>query len=205
MKTINYFRNHGFPDLTQEELEEAYSPNVYTKDMEDGEYLSKHRIELDSVLTKVGAKALWKYVKYQLLETFSEGRDYNRVISNPKPTHYNGNSFPYAINVIFHYLEGLYGTITADKWAKVEKDLEAVTGELYDIDDKIEELKADEIRPVMIKNKHIKLIIKKFVEIAEIIRLGKLPSLEKLKEENQQQQLEVQYRQQQRQQNYENE
>ena len=58
MKTINYFRNHGFPDLTQEELEEAYSPNVSTKDMEDGEYLSKHRIELDSVLTKVGAKAL---------------------------------------------------------------------------------------------------------------------------------------------------
>jgi len=41
------------------------------------------------------------------------------------------------------------------------------------------------------------------LEIAELIRLGKLPSLEKLKEENQQQQLEVQYRQQQRQQNYE--
>ena len=41
------------------------------------------------------------------------------------------------------------------------------------------------------------------MEIAELIRLGKLPSLEKLKEENQQQQLEVQYRQQQRQQNYE--
>jgi hypothetical protein len=54
--------------------------------------------------------------------------------------------------------------------------------------------------PVMIKNKYIKLVLEKFVEIAELIRLGKLPSLEKLKEENQRQEGEVQDRQQQRQQ-----
>ena len=124
MKTILYFRNHGFPHLTEEELEEPYDPKVSTEGLEDGEYLKKHRIELDSILTKVGAQALWEYVEHQVMETFPEGRDCNRVMHNPKPTHYNGNSYPYAINVVLHYLEELYGTITADTWAAIEKDLD---------------------------------------------------------------------------------
>jgi hypothetical protein len=190
VKTIKYFQEHGFPDLTQEDVEERYNPKVSTSNMEDGEYLSHHRIELDSILAKVGAKALWEYVKHQLLEAFPEGRDYNRVTPNPKPIHKNGNVYPYAINVVLYYLELLYETITADTWAKVEYNLEAVKDELYVLEDKIEELKKDEIRPVMAKNKYIKLILEKFVNITELIRLGKLPSLEKLKEEQQHQQQE---------------
>ena len=180
--TIKYFKEHGFPDLTQEDIEERYNPKVSTVNMEDGEYLSHHRIELDSLLAKVGAKALWEYVKHQLLQAFPEGRDYNRVIQNSKPIHKNGNVYPYAINFVLYYLELLYEVVTAHKWAKVEYDLEAVKDELYVLEDKIEELKRDEIIPVVANNKYFKLVCEKFVEITELIRLGRLPSLEKLKE-----------------------
>ena len=186
VETINYFQRHGFPDLTQEDVEEAYTPKVSTARMDDGEYLSHHRIELDSILAKVGAKALWEYVKHQLLEAFPEGRDYNRVIRNPKPIHENGNVYPYAINFVLCYLELLYEVVTDDVWTKIEYDLEAVKDELYNLDYKIEELKKHEIRPIMANNKYFKLVLEKFVEIAELIKLGKLPSLEKLKEEQQQ-------------------
>jgi hypothetical protein len=199
IQTIKYFQEHGFPDLRQEDIEEKYNPKVSTSNMEDGEYLSHHRIELDSLLAKVGAKALWGYVKHQLLEAFPEGRDYNRVIQNPKPIHKNGNVYPYAINVVLHYLELLHETVTADIWAKLEYDLEAVKNKLYVLEDKIEELKKDEIRPVITKNKYFKLVIEKFVEIAELIRLGKLPSLEDLKEQQQYHQQEDWERQQHRQ------
>jgi hypothetical protein len=176
--TLQYFQQHGFPELSQQDVEEEYDPSVSTDHMEDGEYLAHKRIELDSILTKVGAKAFWEYVVNQLIAAIPEGRDYNRIISNPKPTHENGDLYPDTINDILNYLEALYDTITFDKWTEIESRLENVKGELYRYEDKTKELK-DELKPIVAENKSIKLIAKKFQEIVELIRIGKLPSLKK--------------------------
>lgn len=77
--TIKWLQQNGYPDLTVEDVKEEYTPSVYTAD----EYLKYHRIELDSIQEKVGAKGLWDYIMYQLEkpEFSPNGFDINRVLN----------------------------------------------------------------------------------------------------------------------------
>lgn len=59
---VYWLQKNGYPDLTIEDVQEAYTPSVYT----DDEYLSYHRIELDSIQQKVGTGPIWDYIMYQL-------------------------------------------------------------------------------------------------------------------------------------------
>ncbi len=76
--TVRYFQEHCFPDLTEEQVEERYTPKISTYI----QYLKTKRIELDSIVAVVGNEALWNYIMYRLKELFPEGVDYNRVISS---------------------------------------------------------------------------------------------------------------------------
>ena len=84
--TIIYFQEHGFPDLTEEQVEEGYTPKISTdfivEDEAECKYLKTKRIELDSLLAAVGNAAFWNYIMYRLKELFPEGMDYNRVMSS---------------------------------------------------------------------------------------------------------------------------
>jgi len=89
MDTVKWLRENGYPNLELSDIEEAYTPSIWT----DDPYLSKYRIEFDSILAVTGAEVLWKFVKYKLeeiakKEETEEGFNYVReeqpVIERPE-------------------------------------------------------------------------------------------------------------------------
>jgi len=62
--TITWLQRNGYPDLTLADVEEEYTPSEYTNDP----YLKHKRIELDSIVAKIGAEGLWRYVLHRLKE-----------------------------------------------------------------------------------------------------------------------------------------
>jgi hypothetical protein len=152
--TVVYFQEHGFPNLTEADVEESYSPNVST----DIEYLKTKRIELDSILAKVGAKALWEYIEHQLLEVFPEGIDYNRVISSRPEL-----SDPDPIREITDYFKHLQDKATADRSKEIEEELSNVK-ELLEVDEKEDEIK-EELDDLVNNDSSVKLLISLFEEL----------------------------------------
>src|SRR5919106_1495452 len=59
--TIEWLQENGY-DIEITDVEEEYSPRIDTED----EYLRHNRIELDSIVEKVGAEALWEYILYRI-------------------------------------------------------------------------------------------------------------------------------------------
>lgn len=57
METITWLQQNGYPNLTVADLEERYTPKIWTADP----YLKDHRIELDSVAAIVGGEGLEIY------------------------------------------------------------------------------------------------------------------------------------------------
>jgi hypothetical protein len=47
-------------------VEEEYAPNLKLFRSEDDSYLQIKRIELDSIIQKVGPEAFWKYIVHRL-------------------------------------------------------------------------------------------------------------------------------------------
>jgi len=74
---IAWLQRNGYPDLTEADVEEEYTPSEYT----DNPYLKHKRVELDSIVAKIGAEGLWKYVMYRLEELGPF--NYTREISMP--------------------------------------------------------------------------------------------------------------------------
>ena len=80
---VPWLQDNGFPDITEEILQESYTP---TKGIPiPDEYLSHHRIELDSIVAKASAEALFKYFLYksQLPENAPNGFNMLKVVSIP--------------------------------------------------------------------------------------------------------------------------
>jgi hypothetical protein len=61
-ETITWLQQNGYPNLSEADVEEEYTPSEYT----DNPYLKHKRIELDSIVAKIGAEGLWKYVMHML-------------------------------------------------------------------------------------------------------------------------------------------
>ena len=59
--TVEWLQENGY-DIEISDVEEEYKPRVEP----DDEYLKTHRIELDSIVEKVGAEALWEYILYRI-------------------------------------------------------------------------------------------------------------------------------------------
>jgi hypothetical protein len=80
---IPWLQKHGYPDLTEKEVEEEYTPSGTTIEIKD-EYLKTRRIELDSIQEKVGGEKLWEYIMYRLqLPEFNTKFDLTKVIEIP--------------------------------------------------------------------------------------------------------------------------
>jgi hypothetical protein len=80
---IPWLQKYGYPDLTEKEVEEEYTPSGTTIEIKD-EYLKTRRIELDSILEKVGGEKLWEYIMYRLqLPEFNTKFDLTKVIEMP--------------------------------------------------------------------------------------------------------------------------
>ena len=80
---IPWLQKHGYPNLTEKEVEEEYTPSGTTIVIKD-EYLKTRRIELDSIQEKVGGEKLWEYIMYRLqLPEFDTKFDLTKVIEMP--------------------------------------------------------------------------------------------------------------------------
>lgn len=117
---IKWLLKNGHPELNQSDIEEEYTPPKGIPINE--EYLKHHRIELDSIVAKVGAEALWKYILYriQLPEFSPNGFNLNRVITMPE----NEEFYPPKVADILEKLDSYRDKLLADLDIHIETVLE---------------------------------------------------------------------------------
>jgi hypothetical protein len=134
--TIGYFQQHGYEQLSENDVEEEYKPNsnaidpvvlLANSDAQryryiDAEYLRSKRIELDSIMAIVGAKGLWEYIMHQLKIKFPEGRNYNRVISMPQPD----KLFPNQVQDLMDNIRSFISKILNSEELKIQASLKNV-------------------------------------------------------------------------------
>ena len=83
ISTIEWLREKNY-NIELADVEEEYSPGIRTTE----KYLSTLRIELDSIVAKIGREPLWEYVVYRMEQEFKErGFDYTQVIEKPTDSH----------------------------------------------------------------------------------------------------------------------
>ncbi len=115
--TVEWLRQNGYPNLKVDELLEEYTPETRNEWKYD-EYLKTHRLELDSIVSAVGAEGLWKYIVHRLEEVFTETRDYRPVFDKPNPENY----YPDEIIQMSDYLREFTEYAYSDEWNSIQKD-----------------------------------------------------------------------------------
>ena len=126
--TVKWLQEDGC-QITEADVEEAYSPHN-PHNIED-EYLKHHRIELDSIVAKVGAEGLWKYIMNQLqLPEFSpEGFDITDVIEWPA----NEVLYPAPISDLLSFLNEIVENAINEEQDMITQENESVR-ELCDLE-----------------------------------------------------------------------
>ena len=126
--TVKWLQEDGY-QITEADVEEAYSPHN-PHNIED-EYLKHHRIELDSIVAKVGAEGLWKYIMNQLqLPEFSpEGFDITDVIEWPA----NEVLYPAPISDLLSFLNEIVENAINEEQDMITQENESVR-ELCDLE-----------------------------------------------------------------------
>jgi hypothetical protein len=159
-ETVTWLQQNG-DQVTEADVQEEYSPTTDT----DDEYLKDHRIELDSIVAKVGAEAFWKYIMYQLQQPqFSpEGFDYNRVDVMP------ANEVLYLENIsnFLSYLNKLFDELLEEERGKIEEDQKHIKN-LVTLEDKIAE-NQKRLDPIVAKDKNVKLIVSKIIKLLKLL------------------------------------
>jgi hypothetical protein len=157
---IKWLQENDFPDLTEEDVEEEYTPSGTTIEIKD-EYLKTHRIELDSIQQEVGAGKLWEYIVYRLqLPEFNTGFDLTKVIERPTTESLRPQEVKDALALIDSYL----AKVIEKREAKILQKLENVK-ELVEIPQKqkeIEEELSNKIAKAAQYDKGVMTIISKF-------------------------------------------
>ena len=75
-RVVKWLQENGYADIRLEDVEEEYAPNPKLFRSQDDLYLQTKRIELDSIIQKVGPEASWKYIVHRLEAQFPGPRDY---------------------------------------------------------------------------------------------------------------------------------
>jgi hypothetical protein len=168
--------------LQVEDVEEEYKPNlkkfnkfddrdkeIFAKNDIDIEYLKTKRIELDSIIEKVGPDMFWEYIVHKLKTQFPDPRDYREIVPEPTPEDY----YPDEIKKFLDYIDNHIKHAYSDKWEEIkESELKEVKDTLLQVDDKKEEI--DKVLGDIVQNKSddIQTIIKKLKELKSS---GELP------------------------------
>jgi hypothetical protein len=167
---VKWLQENGHDDIQLEDVEEEYAPNPKLFRIKEDSYLQVKRIELDSIIQKVGPEAFWKYIVHQLETEFPGPRDYREILSEPAPEDY----YPNKINEFLEYIAKYTKQVYAPKWEEIkESQLKEVKG-LLQIDDKKDEIDESLRRIVQEEDKSIQRIISK---LEELRRSGELPDL----------------------------
>ena len=162
METIKWLQQNGYPSLTVADVEEEYSPGIYTSDP----YLRHHRIELDSILAKVGAAGLWNYIMYrlQLKEFAPAGFDLNKAITMPE----NKVFYPLEVSNFLSFVSSYMDKILKDNQEEIEEELTGVT-ELPELKIKRNEIK-ERLGIVVSEDEGMRLIVSKLGPLLKMLR-----------------------------------
>ncbi len=177
---VKWLQDNGYDDdIDLEDVEEEYAPNPKLFREEDDPYLQEKRIELDSIIQKVGPEVFWKYIVHQLETDFPGPRDYRGIVPEPKPQDY----YPDKINEFLEYITKYTKQVYTSKWEEIkESQLKEVKG-LLQVDDKKDEIDESLRYIVQEEDKSIQKIIAKLEELRES---GELPGIEDENEEGEQ-------------------
>ena len=132
----------------------------------DDPYLEDKRIELDSIIQKVGSESFWKYVVHKLETEFPAPRDYREIVPEPKPEDY----YPDKIN---EFLKRIIN-IPNKSILQSGKRLKNHNLKKLQVDDKKEEIDESLRHIVQEEDKGIQKIIAKLEELGESIELPEL-------------------------------
>src|ERR687886_547311 len=168
-EVVKWLQENGYADIQLEDVEEEYAPNPKLFRSEDDSYLQTKRIELDSIIQKVGPEAFWKYIVHQLETEFPASRDYRDIMPEPKPEDY----YPDEINEFNEYLAKIHEQAYTSKWEEIKQSqLKRVNG-LLQVDEKKDEVD-ESLRHIVQEDRGIQKIIVKLKELRES---GELPEL----------------------------
>ena len=117
-ETITWLQQNGYPDLREADVDEEYTPSEHT----DDPYLKHKRIELDSIVAKIGAEGLWKYVIHRLekLGPF----DYSREVSMPPHEIF----YPKPVAELLSCIKGYVDSKLSKEEEEIQSELENVDG-----------------------------------------------------------------------------
>jgi hypothetical protein len=169
---VKWLQENGYADLRLEDVEEEYAPNPKLFGSEDDSYLHAKRIELDSIIQKVGPGAFWKYIVHQLEKEFPSPRDYSEIVPEPQPEYYYPDKLNESLKFIAKYIKQIY----TPKWEEIkEKQLKEVIG-LMEVDGKKDEI--DESLRDVVQQQEGKGIQKIIAKLKELREFGELPEVE---------------------------
>jgi hypothetical protein len=167
---ITWLQKHGFPDLTEEDVEEEYEPSGTTIEIKDS-YLKTKRIELDSIQRVVGWEKLWEYIMYRLqLPEFNTGFNLTKVIEMPTTEELR----PQIIKDVLRRADSYIDKITESQWEQILIELESAKElpEKRKKEIEIEQELAGKILDAERDDKGLQKIVTKF---AELLQPGALP------------------------------
>jgi hypothetical protein len=167
---IKWLQEHGFPDLTEEDVEEEYEPSGTTIEITDP-YLKTKRMELDSIQRVVGWEKLWEYIMYRLqLPEFYTGFDLTKVIEMPATEEIR----PQIIKDVLRRVDSYIDKITESRWEQILIELQSAKElpEKIKKEIDIEQELAGKILDAERDDKGLQKIVSKF---AELLQPGTLP------------------------------
>lgn len=162
---IKWLQMHGYPDLTEEDVDEEYTPSGTTIQIKD-EYLKTRRIELDSIQEKVGGEKLWEYIMHRLqLPEFNTGFNLTKVIKMPKTEKFRPQPVKDVLRKVDSYIE----KITEPLWKRMQTELESTKKlpEKRNKEIEIEEELAGKITDAELNDKGMKKIVTRFAELLQ--------------------------------------
>ena len=162
-ETIAWFQQNGYPNLKVEDIEEEYEPSIST----DDEYLHHYRIELDSIMAKVGAEAFWKYIVHRLeLRDFSpNGFDYTKEELMP----IDEDLYFEEINYILDLFHERIKDVTEEKCNEItDNDLNSAKV-LIEVEQKKKEIK-ETLSPIVTNDRILKLAALRLKALADELR-----------------------------------
>ncbi len=157
--TLEYF------DLKREDVEERYTPKNHLSSIdglvneEEFDYLSRKRIEINSVKSKVGTKKLWEWIIYKLKEIFPN-RNYNRAIEVPTVVK------PDDLKKLYSKIENTIESYIKSEYEKEVEGLTAIVGFIDNVPQKRIDIE-ETFKELVIKNPKYQDLIQKFNRLVQ--------------------------------------
>ena len=134
---INEYHFRSFEKLMRKKIATINSSNfVEAENLESTiKYLHNNRVEINSVLAKVGPERFWKFVIHKMTEIYPR-RDYNRGIET-KP---DAQSLLSKVRETIDYIQSTIETKLEAPQKEIESELKQVKG-ILNVNDKEDEIK----------------------------------------------------------------